>query len=107
MAVADQSFSNLDASDRLRSRSRLPDWLRTLLRNPVLVGDTLLVIFFVAIAIFASVLASPETPSAPFQITHSEFQAVPQPPGAQHPFGTTQGQYDNALDPKVRGSHGM
>jgi peptide/nickel transport system permease protein len=54
----------------------------------------LLVLFFTAVAILAPVLAPPPIPSQPFQIPRSGFQAQPMPPSPQHPFGTTQGQYD-------------
>jgi peptide/nickel transport system permease protein len=94
MAVADQPFSHMDAVGRLRPRSRTPDWIRALLRNPVSVAGILIALGFVAVAILAPVLAPPAIPSEPFQIPRDGFQAEPRPPDAQHPFGTTQGQYD-------------
>ncbi len=94
MAVADQPFSHMNAAGRLRPRSRIPDWMKTLLRNPVSVAGILIVLGFVAVAALAPVLAPPAIPSEPFQIPRDGFQAEPRPPDAKHPFGTTQGQYD-------------
>lgn len=94
MAVVNRQISQMDAIDSLRPRPRLPDWARTLVRNPVSVAGILIVLAFAAVAILAPVLAPPANPSQPFQIPRDGFQAEPRPPDAQHPFGTTQGQYD-------------
>jgi peptide/nickel transport system permease protein len=82
------------ALDMLRPRSRIPEWLRILLRNPVSITGLVIVLGFVLTAILAPVLAPPPIPSQPFQIPRDGFQAEPVPPSAKHPFGTTQGQYD-------------
>jgi hypothetical protein len=94
MAVANQPSLQLDAPGRLRSRSRLLDWLKMWLHNPVSVGGIFLALFIVAVAACAPVLAPSENSSAPCQISRPGFQAVLQPPDALHPFETTQGQYD-------------
>jgi peptide/nickel transport system permease protein len=94
MAVVDQPFSHVDAAGTLRPRSRMPDWIKTLLRNPVSVAGILIVLGFVAVAALAPVLAPPAIPSQPFHIPRDGFQAEPRPPDAQHLLGTTQGQYD-------------
>ena len=78
----------------LRPRSRVPEWIRILLRNPVSIAGLVIVLAFVLVAIFAPVLAPPADPSEPFQIPRDGFQAEPHPPSAAHPLGTTQGQYD-------------
>ncbi|HIQ30463.1 MAG TPA: ABC transporter permease, partial [Candidatus Caldiarchaeum subterraneum] len=39
-------------------------------------------------------LAPPEDPERPFQIPRDGFAAEPRPPSPEHPFGTTEGQYD-------------
>jgi len=78
----------------LRPEPRIPDWVTTMLRNPVSVVGILIVLLFVAIAVLAPLLAPPPVPSQPFQIPRDGFQAEPQPPSPAHPFGTTQGQYD-------------
>ena len=78
----------------LRPRSRVPEWIRILLHNPVSIAGLVIVSGFILIAIFAPVLAPPPVPSQPFQIPRDGFEAEPRPPSAAHPFGTTQGQYD-------------
>ena len=54
----------------------------------------MLILFFVVVAIFAPMLAPPRFPSQPYQMPRDGFQSQPKPPSAEHPFGTTQGQYD-------------
>ncbi len=68
--------------------------LRKLLKNPISVAGFALVIFFAVIALLAPVLAPPARPSRPYQIPRSGYSAVPKPPSPEHPFGTTEGQYD-------------
>jgi peptide/nickel transport system permease protein len=68
--------------------------LRKLLKNPISVAGFLLVFFFVVIAILAPYLAPPQRPSRPYQVPRDGYSAVPKPPSAEHPFGTTEGQYD-------------
>jgi peptide/nickel transport system permease protein len=75
-------------------RERVPRWVKALVRNPVSITGTLLVIFFIVIAILAPVLAPPPIPSLPYQIPRDGFEAEPKPPGPGEPLGTTQGQYD-------------
>ena len=98
MAVVDRPVNSpmprVGAMPALRPRSRVPEWIRILLRNPVSIVGLAIVSGFVLIAIFAPVLAPPPVPSQPFQIPRDGFQAEPRPPSAAHPFGTTQGQYD-------------
>ena len=73
---------------------RLPAWLRVLLHNPLSVTGAVMVLFFVAVAILAPVLAPPEDPAQPYSIPRHEYWAEPKPPSAQHIFGTTERQYD-------------
>ena len=102
MAAVDKDISKsaykpippADALDTLDPRSRIPEWIRVLLRNPVSITGLVIVLGFVLTAILAPVLAPPPVPSQPFQIPRDGFQAEPMPPGAKHPLGTTQGQYD-------------
>lgn len=69
--------------------------LRYLLRNPLSLTGVLLLLFFVAVAGLAPVLAPPEPYQlSPYQIPRSGFWQTPRPPGPGHPFGTTQGQFD-------------
>lgn len=103
MAVTDKAFSSstihkpvsqVGPMPALRPRSRVPEWVRILLRNPVSIAGLVIVLAFMIVAILAPVLAPPVVPSEPFQIPRDGFMAQPQPPSARHPLGTTQGQYD-------------
>lgn len=64
-------------------------------RNRLSMVGIFLVLAFVGIAIFAPVIA-PTPPNArdPYLIPRDGFKSEPQPPSAEHPFGTTEGQYD-------------
>lgn len=77
-----------------QTRRRLPRWLSALLRNPVSITGTVLLILFALVAIFVPLIAPPPIPSEPYQIPRDGFLAEPQPPGPSEPLGTTQGQYD-------------
>lgn len=94
MAAISKSMSPTSTRDSLRPKSHLPDGVRILLRNPVSVAGTLIMLVFVAIALLAPLLAPPAILSQPFQIPRDGFQAEPQPPSPAYPLGTTQGQYD-------------
>ncbi len=89
-----QLVAQPQAASLLRPRSRGPEGLWVLLRNPLSIAGLVVVVGFVVIALFAPVLAPPAIPSEPFQIPRDGFLAEPQPPSAAHPLGTTQGQYD-------------
>jgi len=78
----------------LPAEARVPRWLKALLRNPISLAGIALVLFFGAVALLAPVLAPPADPSQPYQMPRAGFLAEPQPPNAEHPLGTTQGQYD-------------
>jgi peptide/nickel transport system permease protein len=78
----------------LPARQRLPRWLSVLLKNPVSISGTVLVILFACLAIIAPLIAPPPIASEPYQIPRDGFQAEPQPPSLSEPLGTTQGQYD-------------
>ncbi|HZQ05344.1 MAG TPA: hypothetical protein VFD70_02105, partial [Anaerolineae bacterium] len=69
--------------------------LRRLTRNPLSIIGLILVLAFVGIAIFAPFIAPP-APSVrdPYLIPRDGFKSEPQPPNADHIFGTTEGQYD-------------
>ncbi len=93
IAHARRPMTQLDAP-HLRVRSRVPEWARTLLHNPVSIAGTVIVLAYILVAILAPVLAPPAIPSDPFAIPRDGFLAQPQPPNAKHLFGTTEGQYD-------------
>lgn len=78
----------------LRPKSRVPDWVKVLLKNPVSISGVILVSFFVLVAIFAPVIAPPKNPAEPFMIPRAGYSSDPDPPSPDHPFGTTEGQYD-------------
>ncbi len=78
-----------------REESRSLRIFKELLRNPLSLMGVLIVSIFVLIAIFAPVLAPPTAGQRdPFEIPRAGFKAEPSPPSAEHPFGTTEGQYD-------------
>jgi peptide/nickel transport system permease protein len=85
---------NTVTSQTLPPRSRVPAWLSSLLKNPVSITGTVLVVAFALIAIFAPLIAPPPIPSEPYQIPREGFLAEPQPPAQGDLMGTTQGQYD-------------
>ncbi len=92
--MMDRPVPQTGAMPLLRPRSRIPEWMRILMRNPVSIAGMVIVMGFVVIAVLAPVLAPPPIPSEPFQVPRDGFMAEPRPPSATHPFGTTQGQYD-------------
>lgn len=68
--------------------------LRKIRENPLsLIGLSIISVFAI-IAIFAPVIAPPEDSSDPYMIPREGFSQIPKPPSDEHPFGTTQGQYD-------------
>ncbi len=75
-------------------RRRPARWVSALVRNPVSIAGTALVILFALVAVFAPLIAPPAIPSAPYLIPRDGFVAEPQPPGQAGLLGTTQGQYD-------------
>jgi len=74
------------------------DWkftARQLAKNPLSMTGLIIIVIFVIIAILAPLIApTPEGHRNPYMIPRDGFFATPQPPSENHPFGTTQGQYD-------------
>lgn len=69
--------------------------LSRLLKNPTSLAGLILLFLFVLIAIFAPYIAPvPEGSRDPYIIPRDGFSTTPRPPSDQHPFGTTEGQYD-------------
>jgi len=68
--------------------------LLKLVRNALGLTGLVLLIFFAVIALIAPLLAQPQWPNDPYRIPRDGFRAEPQPPSWDHPFGTTEGQYD-------------
>ncbi|MBW1722101.1 MAG: ABC transporter permease [Deltaproteobacteria bacterium] len=68
--------------------------LYRIFRNPsALIGFSLL-LFFTVIAVSAPLIAPPKYPHNPYMMPHKGFSPTPKPPGKDHVFGTTTGQYD-------------
>jgi peptide/nickel transport system permease protein len=76
------------------ARPRSPVPFRMLLTNPLSLIGALIMIGFAGVAVTAPYLAPPENPSSAYSIPRDGFKPEPQPPSAEHPFGTTAGQYD-------------
>ncbi len=75
-------------------RPRAPRWVKALLRNPVSITGTVLVILYIIIAALAPVLAPAAIPTEPYHIPRNGYSAQPAPPSKDAVLGTTQGQYD-------------
>ena len=64
-------------------------------KNPLSILGITIILVFLIIALFAPIIAPPpEGHSETYQIPRSGFSPTPQPPSEEHPFGTTEGQYD-------------
>ena len=76
----------------------MTDWkfmVRQLVRNPLSLAGIVIIVIFIAIAIFAPLIApTPYGHFDPYKIPRDGYFATPQPPSEEHIFGTTQGQYD-------------
>ncbi|MCK4221703.1 MAG: ABC transporter permease [Dehalococcoidia bacterium] len=76
----------------------MTDWkftARQLVKNPLSLAGIIIITIFIIIAIFAPLIAPmPEGHWDPYQIPRDRYFATPQPPSEEHPFGTTEGQYD-------------
>lgn len=80
--------------EALAPRVKLPETLRRLFTNPLSLLGLIILLGFAVVAVAAPLLAPPARPHNPYQIPRDGFKAEPQPPSAEHPFGTTEGQYD-------------
>ncbi len=78
----------------LVARSQLPDFVRRLLLNPLSLIGLIIVFFFIFVAVAAPYLAPPKRAREPYRMPRDGFSMEPKPPSAEHPFGTTEGQYD-------------
>lgn len=76
------------------SKQITPRWINALLRNPVSIAGTVLVIAFTVLAALAPVIAPPQIPSQPYLIPRDGYSAEPSAPSDSAKLGTTQGQYD-------------
>ncbi len=67
---------------------------RRFIKNPLTIIGLAIILFFACVAIFAPVLAPPETPHDPYRIPHSGWKMAPSPPSPENPLGTLEQQYD-------------
>ena len=68
--------------------------LKQLVSRPMSLTGILLLFFFIVVAVAAPWLAPPPRPHEPYRIPRDGFWAEPRPPSEDHPFGTSEGQYD-------------
>jgi len=69
--------------------------LKKLLKNPTSLAGIIMLAFFLIIAIGAPWFAPiPERSRDPYLVPRDGFSTTPNPPSDEHPFGTTEGQYD-------------
>ncbi|MCK4393667.1 ABC transporter permease [Candidatus Bipolaricaulota bacterium] len=67
---------------------------KKLMKNPLSLIGLLLILLFTTVAILAPVLAPPQPYRSAYMILRDGFSLTPRPPSPDHPFGTTEGQYD-------------
>lgn len=69
--------------------------LKKLLKNPISLAGIIMLTIFVIIAVAAPWFAPvPERSRDPYLVPRDGFSTTPNPPSEEHPFGTTEGQYD-------------
>jgi peptide/nickel transport system permease protein len=69
--------------------------LKQLLTNPLSLTGIILILFFVAVAIFAPVIAPPRPKARdPYEMPRLGWSSEPKPPSSEAIFGTAEGQYD-------------
>jgi peptide/nickel transport system permease protein len=73
---------------------QVPDTVRRLITDPLSFTGLVILSFFIFVALAAPYLAPPEFPHEPYRMPRDGYRTEPQPPCEEHPFGTTEGQYD-------------
>ena len=69
--------------------------LKQLFTNPLSLSGILLILFFVAVAVLAPLIAPPPPRARdPYNMPRLGYSAEPRPPSEEAIFGTTEGQYD-------------
>jgi peptide/nickel transport system permease protein len=71
---------SMSALSTVPPQKKPPRWLSALLKNPITITGTVLVILFAVVAILAPVIAPPSFASQPYEIPRDGFLAEPQPP---------------------------
>jgi peptide/nickel transport system permease protein len=102
MATATNLDINLAETWIMRPQSRVPTWMRALLKNPLSIAGIILISLFALAAILAPQIVSLVEPAVaqqvdpidPFMTPRAGYAAQPSPPSPEHVFGTTEGQFD-------------
>ncbi len=68
--------------------------VKELLENPLSLAGVVLVVFFAVVAAAAPLIAPSGDRRDPYKIPRDGFRAEPSLPSEEHPFGTSEGQYD-------------
>ncbi len=68
--------------------------LKRLFRNPLTIIGSVIILFFVFLAVCAPLLAPPPRPNDPYLMPHDGWKMDPSPPSAKNPLGTLPSQYD-------------
>lgn len=84
-------------TERSPSTKELKFTMSRVKKSPLSIMGITILLFFIAIALLAPVLAPPGHPSQlgdPYRLPKEGIFPAPQPPSEGHPFGTAQWQYD-------------
>lgn len=68
--------------------------LRRIIKNPLSLLGMAILVFYIALALLAPLLAPPPPLGDVYMIPRDRFFPTPQPPSANHIFGTAEGQLD-------------
>lgn len=63
-------------------------------KSPLSVAGLCIIIIFACVALLAPIVAPPKYAHEPYRIPRYGYSTTPKPPSWEHPFGTTEGQYD-------------
>jgi len=74
--------------------SELKFTFKRIRQSPLSIAGLIIIMFYVALAIAAPILAPPQPDRDPYIIPNYGISPIPQPPSSQFIFGTTEGQYD-------------
>ncbi len=77
MATQEQAFNPTIAGWKMRPQSRVPAWIRALLKNPVSVTGLVMITFFALVAIFAPLIISTVEPQVAQMVDSSNPNIIP------------------------------
>lgn len=84
-----------DAKKRLAPRIKEFKFsIDSIRKSPLSKIGIFIIVSFACIALFAPLIAPPHYPHNPYRIPRYGYSVTPEPPSWEHPFGTTEGQYD-------------